>query len=511
MTATPAYPALEALVDAYHGRANGRLVFKREGVERSVILAFRKVVFANSTEKKDRLELVLATRKLLRKEDVLRIAAKAKDSGVDFMTQVQREGVLKDVALFDIMSDRARDIIVDLTTWTECDVSQDPRGFSAEAVLPLNSDLMPLLVDGLMERFGAADCRRLLGSEDQVPKRLERPYLEREIRRSRHAGLAAAVLDRVDGQRAIVDVLDGLDNESNSAMKLLSVLHLLGAVDLPNLQGDAPAAAVPAPAPAVDTGVFTAPTELSTEEKAALSNIFEGATNLLEDDQGDANDLEIVVDDDGPGEETLELSGEAEPAPAPAGAPAEAPVEAPVEGGVVESEPAVEGVVLGEEPPYEAVVAPQVQIDFNALLDIDPDEAARLFAAGLELFQKGRLTSALEIYKQAIDKDPANPEYYSALGNAYLEVDPPDLQAAQAAFLEAVKLSPELPKNHYYLGKIYHTRGDNEAAAKAYEDALQRDAHYSPAKQALDALKGPAAPSPDKGDGGNFLRKFFGR
>ena len=70
-------------------RVNGRFVFRRNGVERSVILLFRKLFFANSTEKKDRLELVLATRKLLTKEEVLRIAAKAKDTGVDFMTTVR--------------------------------------------------------------------------------------------------------------------------------------------------------------------------------------------------------------------------------------------------------------------------------------------------------------------------------------------------------------------------------------------------------------------------------------
>lgn len=508
MSSPSAYPALEALVDAYHRRLNGRFVFRRAGVERSAVLLFRKLVFANSTEKKDRLELVLATRKLLSKEAVLGLAAKAKSANCDFMTIVQREGALKDVALFDVMSERARDIVVDLITWPDCEIVQDPRGMSGEPILPLNSPLLPMLLDGLLARFGADDCRRLLGSEDQVPTQFDRPYVLRELRQSAHADLAATVLGRVDGRRAIDEILGGLDDEGLSGMKMLAALRLLGAIDLPQPQSATVAAAAPQPVTAPDLGPVTATVDLSSEERAALSNIFEGATNLLEEDEGDASDLEIVVGD----EDDDILIGVAD-----APEESEAPPEAPMEDSEAPSAPD-ESARADEMPPPPAYVAPaslfddetvstpQVQNDFNALLDIDPEAAASMFSAGLEAYGQGRMAEALELYRQAIDKDPSNPEYYAALGRALLESAPPDLHGAMTAFLEAVKLSPDLPKYHFNLGQVYEARGESDTAVGAYEEALRRDADYSPAKQALDRLKGGKKP-----EEAGFLRKLFGR
>lgn len=510
MSSPSAYPALEALVDAYHRRLNGRIVFRRAGVERSVVLLFRKLVFANSTEKKDRLELVLATRKLLSKEGVLSLAAKAKAANCDFMTIVQREGALKDVALFDVMSERARDIVVDLITWPDCEINHDPRGMAGEPVLPLNSPLLPILLDGLLARFGADDCRRLLGSEDQVPTRLERPYVLRELSKSAHAALASSVLERVDGRRAINEILGGLDDEGLTGMKMLAALRLLGAVDLPQPQSAPALAAAPEPVPAVDIGPVTAAVDLSSEERAALSNIFEGATNLLEEDGGDASGLEIVVE----GEEDEILIGTTDEEPA-ASAPA-APA-AEIEEPRAIAAPAADAAAEAPAPPPayvapkslfdddETVSTPQVQNDFNALLDIDPEEAAGSFSAGLEAHGQGRIAAALELYRQAIDKDPSNPEYYAALGRALLEGAPPDLHGAMTAFLEAVKLSPDAPKYHFNLGEVYEARGESETAVGAYEEALRRGADYSPAKQALDRLKGK------KPEEGGFLRKLFGR
>lgn len=526
MTPPVVYSALEALVDAYHRRLNGRLVFKRDGVERSVILLFRKVVFANSTEKKDRLELLLATRKLMSKEEVLRLAAKAKASNVDFLTIVQREGVLKDVALFDVITDRARDIITDLITWQGVQVEHDLRGFSAESVLPLNTDLFPILLDGLMERFSADDCRKLLGAEDQVPVKQDRQHVLRDIPVSAHSQLIRTVLDRVNGTKAIVDILSGLD--PMAGMKILAAMKLLGVVDLPNQHSSVSTPTFSATVP-VDHDVVTAAAtvDLSSEEKAALSNIFEGATNLLEDDESGNEDLEILVEDepneDKPNEDIQEedkpeegLSDD-ETVETSLDDDGEDAIEGLASEGDSDDLPADTGLLEDDEPvsddPVEAettTTTPQVQSDFNALLDIDPEEAAKLFSVALELFQRGRIASALKVYLQAIEKDPSNAEYYTSIGMAYLESGAevqPDEHAAMGAFLEAVKLNPESPKNHYYLGKIYERRGENEPALLYYQEALKRDANYAPAREAVEKL----AKGSSQAEGPSFLRKLFGR
>lgn len=266
-------------------------------------------------------------------------------------------------------------------------------------------------------------------------------------------------------------------------------------------------AAAPETVPAVDLGPITAAVDLSSEEKAALSNIFEGATNLLEEAGADENDLEIVVEDEdepvigtdehaAPGDEPEAVREEAtQPAPAPEAEAPAAPEPPPVY---------VKPMSLFDDD--ETVSTPQVQNDFNALLDLDPEQAASLFAAGLEAYAQGRLDDALDLYRQAIDKDPANPEFFAAQGRALLESAPPDLHGAMTAFLEAVKLNAEQAKYHFNLGEVYEARGEADTAVGAYEEALRRDADYSPAKQALQRLRGPKKP-----DEGGFLRKLFGR
>ncbi len=528
--------ALPALLDAYHRNANIRLVFRRQGVERSVLLLFRKVLFVNSTEKKDRLELLLATRKLLGKEDILATAGRAREQGIDFMTMVQREGALKDVGLVDVMTDRARSILIDLMLWSDAEVEYDARGFLAEPILPLNLELIPVLVEAMIPMLTMDDCRRLLGSEDYVPQRTVFPWLLGDLEHTAHAVLAKAIYERVDGKSTIADILQVDGDEILPGMKMLSCLKLLGAIDMPHHHAERAVAPPPPPPsePEVEYEAAPAAGDLSSEEKSALANIFEGAANLLEDDEGDDDDLVVVIEED----DDLEVEVAVDAAP---------PVEVYIEDDEDDPEPASEAVTLGtvEEPaadepapvaaqadeelllvddddapaeaeadaPFESGETTEIRNSFNALLDIDPEEASRLFSAGLDFFRQGKIAQAVAVYSEAVDKDPSVPEYYSALGLAHLEETaehPADELAALKAFQEAVSLDAALPKNHFYIGRIQERRGDKDAAVACYEEALARDAAYTPAREALDALRGGTA-GRDKDAGAGLLRRLFGR
>lgn len=486
------FPALEALLDAYHQRQNGRLVFRRDGAERSVILLFRTLLFVNSTDKKDRLELLLATRKLMGKEEILRIARKARDKNLDFMTMVQREGALKDVALVDLMQDRAKEILAELVTWSDAEIKFDPYGFRAEPVLPFNLKLIPILAEGLTVHLSIDECRRILGSEDTVLESAGREHLAAEFSAAPQGDMIRTILSQVDGRKSIVDILQATESEGLQVLKVLTSLLLIGAVQFPRAQAESMPEVAPAD-PVGDAPQDMASVQLSQEERDALSNIFDGAENLLDEGPDEDDALEIVEADDESYEERQRSSYEED---------------GPDSDETYDELADLDPVEADDDSDGEST---QVRNDFNALLDIDPEEAANLFAVGLELMQRGRVVAALASYQEAIEKDPSNPEYYSSLGLAHLEEhpdSPADDAAALRAFLEAAKLDPAIPKNHFYIGKIHERRGDRDEAISSYEEACRQDSSYTPARQALDALQGGAGGDDDKA---GFLRRIFGR
>ena len=75
------------------------------------------------------------------------------------------------------------------------------------------------------------------------------------------------------------------------------------------------------------------------------------------------------------------------------------------------------------------------------------------------------------------------PETHLALGGAALTMR--NLQAAEAAFREAVRMDPQLVDGWRMIIRILQARGENEAAASTAEEALS----VNPENEMLTQLK----------------------
>jgi Flp pilus assembly protein TadD len=132
----------------------------------------------------------------------------------------------------------------------------------------------------------------------------------------------------------------------------------------------------------------------------------------------------------------------------------------------------------------------------------------------------GLKNEALSALKRAIELRPKEPSYHFALGVAWL-IDPADLQEAEAAFHQFLKLQPEnsrgqlyfgyvllkqkkhadarvwleksirketgTPEPYYYLGLIAQEQNENERAIELLAKAIQLAPTYASAHVALGA------------------------
>jgi tetratricopeptide (TPR) repeat protein len=111
---------------------------------------------------------------------------------------------------------------------------------------------------------------------------------------------------------------------------------------------------------------------------------------------------------------------------------------------------------------------------------------------GVVEVQKGRELSAADDRNQNVNLDIA--EGREAL-------DKGDLEQAAAKFLHAIRLQPDSPDAHRFLGMVLEKQGDAEGASTAYRKALDLNPGDVGAKQGVDRVEGagldrgrPAAP-----------------
>ncbi len=124
-------------------------------------------------------------------------------------------------------------------------------------------------------------------------------------------------------------------------------------------------------------------------------------------------------------------------------------------------------------------------------------EAYDLYLRGLAEFRKVRKEEnerAIELYKQAVGKDPNYALAYAALADAYtmkvatFEEPPAWLDAAIQAAEKAIALDPRCEEAHAALGSAYTNKGWIRRAIFAYEKALQINSNYADAALSLSTL-----------------------
>ena len=90
-------------------------------------------------------------------------------------------------------------------------------------------------------------------------------------------------------------------------------------------------------------------------------------------------------------------------------------------------------------------------------------DAAALYQQGITLFEKGQAAEAIPLLTQAAEGDPANAQYWKALGVAHASLS--DYRGAAGPFQKACTLSERLLDACYYAGRALD-------AADRYRDAL---------------------------------------
>jgi len=104
---------------------------------------------------------------------------------------------------------------------------------------------------------------------------------------------------------------------------------------------------------------------------------------------------------------------------------------------------------------------------------------------GRERVDAGDLQGAQVAFEQAVKLDPENAGHWNDLGTVYAKRG--SLESAEAALKKAAELWPENPEGPYNLGRLYTDMHRAQQAQAAYREALKRDAGFGPAVSNLAA------------------------
>jgi tetratricopeptide (TPR) repeat protein len=147
-------------------------------------------------------------------------------------------------------------------------------------------------------------------------------------------------------------------------------------------------------------------------------------------------------------------------------------------------------------------------------------EARRLNNAGVMAYHNGQYEKALELFRKALDLDPAMTEAYNNLGLTYTEIN--EEEKATEAFKKAIELGPELAAAYNNLGYLFYRLGSYEEAIEMYNEAIGRSTDNSSAytnlgnayykldkiEEAMDAWKKALAIDPANEKARRNLKRF---
>ena len=120
--------------------------------------------------------------------------------------------------------------------------------------------------------------------------------------------------------------------------------------------------------------------------------------------------------------------------------------------------------------------------EFQAAIQLDPDEAKAHYNLGLAYQKQEKLDEAAAAYQEALQLDPDLADVHNNLGLIYNKQGKPD--QAMAEYQEAIRINPDDDTAHYNLALYYYHQGQLDQAIVEYDETVRlnpdnADAHYN--------------------------------
>jgi tetratricopeptide (TPR) repeat protein len=124
---------------------------------------------------------------------------------------------------------------------------------------------------------------------------------------------------------------------------------------------------------------------------------------------------------------------------------------------------------------------------FRSALELDPGLGEASFNLAVTYQKLGLHERAATVLEDLVTRQPENPEYLFALGNARFHSG--DLEGAEEAFLSALEIDPNHLKALFSLAVVYEKRGDLERAANRLAEYIVREPDGEWSAEARDRLQ----------------------
>lgn len=136
-------------------------------------------------------------------------------------------------------------------------------------------------------------------------------------------------------------------------------------------------------------------------------------------------------------------------------------------------------------------------ISYQESSEEDKAEALRLKNEGNDLLRTGNFVQALELYKQAILKDPSNAVYYGNTAAAHSKMGNHELAIEECN--RALVIDPNYSKAYGRMGLAFSELGNFQEACDSYKKALEMEPDNEGYKANLEIAKANLSPNPFAG------------
>jgi predicted TPR repeat methyltransferase len=128
----------------------------------------------------------------------------------------------------------------------------------------------------------------------------------------------------------------------------------------------------------------------------------------------------------------------------------------------------------------------EAESGYRDVLSRRPADARALHFLGLLRFHRGERESGIEHITRSLERDPSSARAWNALGGMFIAVA--RLAEAKQAYRKSTELAPHVAEGWYNLGICLRNEGDVEGSIAMLREAIERDALYFRAYEALAML-----------------------